>query len=232
MFKQITPKNFQRLMDSGVLKKGNYERCARVFYDAIKIVHYRQERLNKPQLKMTEISSALILADFYHSLMFRFVASGDLACNFGGPYSEDKAIAYFGNSVVGTIADVHGRKVEITDDGALSLYKEKHTGKHRMAPENYEATRGKRLPWIRHVLTAAPSIFQAEGIYGRGGFQRRYLYTSIATIPLSDGAVNSYFVVVVAEKANGLLRFLTAYAVDRHNGFLKIIEESFPFKGR
>ena len=227
---QLTFERFDTLMKSGALEKQNHERCIRIFYDAAKIVHYRQERFTKPQLRMNQIASALTLVEFYHSSMFRFVSSGALACNFPD-CPEDKAITYFGNSVTGTVADAFGRKVEIEDGGMRSLYKEQHTGKHEVAAENYESIRGKRLPWIRHTLTNTKSVYQADATI-KGKFRRSYLYASLVSVPLVVGPAVSYFVVVVSEDPNGHLRFLTAYPIDRHNKFLKRIEECAPFIGK
>jgi hypothetical protein len=227
---QLTLERFDTLMKSGVLKKQNHERCVRIFYDAAKIIHYRQGRLDKDQLRMNQIAAALTLVEFYHSSMFRFVSSGPLACNFPD-CPEDRAIAYFGNSVTGIVADAFGRKVEIEDGGMRSLYKDQHTGKHAVAAENYEPIRGKRLPWIRHTLCNTKSIFQAEATI-HGKFRRSYLYSSLTSIPLAIGPADSYFVVVVVEDPNGHLRFVTAYPIDRHNKFLKRIEECTPFVGK
>jgi hypothetical protein len=227
VFEKITPESFNVLMSSGVLKKDNHERCVRIFYDTAKVIHYRQERLNKSQLKQSQITSALLLVDFYHATMFRFQSSGALSCNFGD-CPEGKALTYFGNSVVGTVADLFGRKIEIEDSGLRSLYKETGTGKHEIDPENYEESRGKRLSWIRHVLTNTKSIYKAEG-HAHGKFRRSYLYASIASIPSRVGTFDSYFIVVVSENPNGLLWFVTAYPIERHNGFLKRIEECAPY---
>lgn len=227
---QLTIERFDTLMKSGVLKKQNHERCVRIFYDAAKIIHYRQERLDKNQLRMNQIAAALTLVEFYHSSMFRFVSSGALACNFPD-CPEDKALTYYGTSVTGTVADAFDRKVEIEDGGMRSLYKEKHTGKHAVAAENYESIRGKRLPWIRHTISNTKSIYQAEATI-QGKFRRSYLYTSLASVPLVVGPADRYFVVVVTEDPNGNLRFLTAYPIDRHNKFLKRIEECTPFVGK
>lgn len=214
---------------SVALEKDNRERCIRVFYDAAKLIHYKQVRLNKPQLKMKEIAAALMLAEFYHSSTFRFQAVGELAKNFG-QCPEDKAVAYFGNEVMGTVADAYGRKIRIEESGLRSLYKEKYSGRHEIAPENYEEVRGKRLPWIRHVLQNAKSIFQVdETVFGK--FRRTYLYGSIASIPLNPGMDDSYFMVVISEDPNGNLRFVTAYHIPSHNRFLSRIEPGIPFRG-
>jgi|ERR1700722_2789916 len=212
-------------MAVGVLEKDNHERCIRVCYDAAKIVHYKQRRLNKAQLKMSQIASALVLVHFYHWTMFKFVSCGQLACNFKG-CTENLATEYYSNSVVGDVNDVHGRKVKIEPSGVRSLYKDQ-AGKHHVASENYIPMRGKRLPWIRHILTNARSIFRIDEKI-RGEFHRTYLYGGLATIPLAAGSIENYFLVLVREE-NKVLRYLTSFEVDSHNAFLKRIEEGVPY---
>src|SRR2546430_2347707 len=112
-----------------VLTRPNAERAARVFYDAAKIVYYRQKLFGKTQLKMKEIAGALILAETAHSNAFRFEATGFLAENFGS-CPQDKAVDYFGRKVMGDVTDLCGRKIRIDEDAMKSLYKEKCTGKH------------------------------------------------------------------------------------------------------
>ena len=204
----LTSKKLFVLLESGVLAKANHERCVRIFYDVAKVVHYRQERLNKPQLKMKEIASALTLVEFYHSSMYRFEASGELACNFGA-CPEDQAVEYFEHSVMGVVIDSFGKRVSIEESGLRSLYKEKYTGRHLVAPENYEPVRGKRLPWIREVIGKAKSVYRVDEIV-QGKFRRTYLYTAISSIPLAPKPDVAYFLVVVAEDPNGNLRFVTA----------------------
>ncbi len=215
---------------SRALEKGNHERCVRIFYDVAKIVHYRQQRLNKPQLIMKEITSALVLADFYHTYTYRFEASGELASNFGH-FSEERAVEYFEHFVLGSLTDCYGRMIRIEDSGLRSIYKEKYSGKHILAPENYEAVRGKRLPWIRHVLKNSKSIYQVDELVG-GKFRRTYLYTSIASVPVKGTIDLAYFIVIVSEDSNGNLWFVTAYHIQSHNRFLSRIEPTIPFTGK
>ncbi len=222
----LTSKKLFVLLESGVLEKGNHERCVRIFYDVAKIVHYRQVRLNKPQLKMKEIASALTLVEFYHSSTFRFEASGELARNFG-QCPEGQAVKYFEHSVMGAVTDAFGRKVAIEESGLRSLYKEQYTGKHLIAPENYEPVRGKRLPWIRHVIEKAKSVYRVDEIV-HGKFRRTFLYTAISSIPLTPKPDIAYFMVVVSEDPNGNLRFVTAYHIPSHNRFLSRIEPGTP----
>lgn len=226
---ELTTKKLFVLLESGVLEKGNHERCVRIFYDVAKVVHYRQERLSKPQLKMKEIASALALVEFYHSSMNRFEATRELACNFG-PCPEDQAVEYFEQSVMGVITDSFGRKVAIEESGLRSLYKEQYTGKHLVAPENYEPVRGKRLPWIREVIGKAKSVYRVDEIV-HGKFRRTYLYSAISSIPVKPKPDVAYFLVVVSEDPNGNLRFVTAYHISSHNRFLSRIEPGVPFLG-
>src|SRR5713226_8598263 len=150
----------KRLMAS-LLSPKNAERLTRVFYDAAKIVFERQKRLNKPQLKMKEVSSALVLAETLHSQAFRFEATGVLAENFG-EFSEASALEYYEKKVMGSVQDKHGRTITIDEDGMKSLYKDPTSGKHHVTPENYEEGRGKGLPWIRYTLQSSSAIYVSE----------------------------------------------------------------------
>jgi hypothetical protein len=109
------------LFDASLLSAKNKERVARVFYDAAKIVYLRQKRLNKPQLKMKEVSSAMLLAETLHSQSFQLNAIGELAENFGGDFSEEKAWAYFDGKVLGEVQDIYDRKIVIDNDVIKSL---------------------------------------------------------------------------------------------------------------
>ena len=227
----LTPEKLFGLLKSGVLQKDNYDACIRVFYDTAKIVYYRQQRLGKAHLKMSQVASALILVHFYHCSMYAFEATGNLASNFG-VFPENLAVEYFKNSVAGKVTDSFGRSIAIESAGLRSLYKEIGTGKHIVAPQNYEEVRGKRLPWIRHVLEKSRSVFRVDENVG-GVFRRTFLYTAIASIPLKGQAPQkAYFVVVVSEDANRNLRFVTAYQVERHNQFLSRIEPGIPYLGK
>ena len=216
------------LLDSSLLSQKNKERVARVFYDATKIVYVRQIRLNKPQLKMKEVSSAMVLAETLHSQPFQFSATGVLAENFGGDFSEARALEYFDQKVAGEIQDIYGRKIVIDEDAMKSLYKEPTTGKHIVSSENYEQVRGKRLPWIRYTLQSSSAIYVAEETVS-GSFRRTFLYTAIVTIPLVPKPQVSYYIIPVREGKNGNLRMVTAYSMFTRNKFLAAITLSKPY---
>jgi hypothetical protein len=214
-----------RLLDS-LLSPKNAERLVTVFHDTAKIVHHRQKRMDKKQLKMKEISSALMLAESLHSGMFQFVADGSLKECFGD-FNEEAALAYYQNNVMGEVQDSKGRLIIIDEDGISSLYKDASTGRHVVASENYEAVRGKRLPWIRHALINSTSIYVNEEQIS-GTFRRSFLYFSTVSIPLAGRAPQTeYHVVVVREKA-GALRMVTAYGMFERDSLLKSIERCFP----
>lgn len=218
------------LLSDKLLSRPNAERVARVCYDAAKIVYERQKKLKKRQLKIKEVSAALALAESMHSGAFHFDATGEMASLFG-ECPQGRALDYYENSVMGTVRDVHGREIEIDLDGMKSLYKEAGTGKHIVDAENYEQVRGKRLPWIRHVLQRSEAIYVVEETVQRA-FRRSYLYTAIVSIPLQPKAQTQYYVVVVRESKNGDLRFLTAYSMDKRNRFLGVISLCSMYKCR
>jgi len=205
-----------RLLESGLLSDKNSERIARVFCDATKIVYERQKRLNKPILKMKQVSSALLLAETLHSQAFRFEATGTLAENFG-KFSEASALAYYETKVMGSAQDKHGRTIVIDEDGVRSLYKDPVSGKHIVASENYEEGRGKRLPWIRYTLSNSNAIYVSEETVD-GAFRRTYLYSAIVTIPITTKP--SYYLVIVREGKNAILKMVTAYSIFKRNKFL------------
>jgi hypothetical protein len=220
-------RQLKTLLDSGLLSAKNAERISRVFYDATKIVIERQKHLNKPQLKMKEISSALVLAETLHSQSFHFEATGGLAENFG-TISEAEALEYYDKKVMGTIKDKHGRSITLDEDGMKSLYKDPQSGKHHVAAENYEEVRGKRLPWIKYTLTSSGAIYVSEENV-MGAFRRTYLYTAIVSIPIHPKPQTSYYVVVVREGKNQILRMVTAYSMFKRNRFLQIIALCKPY---
>jgi hypothetical protein len=217
-----------RLLGSGLLSKPNAERSARIFYDAAKLIYERQKRMKKPELKIKEMTSALVLVDFHHANCFHFEAKDHLAENFG-PCPEAKALEYYDRKVMGEATDTFGRTIRIDEQGMRSLYKDHETGRHIVATENYEEVRGKRLPWIRHVLQVSKAVYVVEEEI-RGNFRRSYLYTAVPSIPITPKPRVSYFVIVVREDHNRKLWFLTAYDMAKYNNFIRIIERAKPWR--
>lgn len=213
-----------KLQQPDLLSGKNADRLVRVFYDAVKIVYERQKRLKKPELKMKEIASALLIADRVNSNQFHFAAEGVLAECFGS-MDEGTALEYYQNKVMGEVNDKLGRKIVIDEDGMLSLYKDRETGKHIADSDNYEEVRGKRLPWIRHTLMNSESIYISEETI-KGRFRRSFLYTAVVSVPGTTDP--QYYVVVVRQNKHGdehIYTFRTAYMILKRNRFLQILEE-------
>lgn len=216
-----------RLLDT-LLSPKNAERLVTVFRDAAKIVYERQKRLEKKQLKMKEVSTALVLAESLHSRMFQFVAMGKLAECFG-ELDEAAALNYYEQHVMGEVQDCFGRTVVIDEDGMRSLYKDPKSGRHLVISENYESVRGKRLPWIRHSIINSPSIFVNEEQIS-GSFRRSLLYASTVPVPVrGQSAKTEYHIVVARETKTNALRMVTAYSIFERDSFLHSIERCSPY---
>jgi len=220
-------KDLNALLTSAAFSRQNAEKVARVCHDAAKLVYERQKQTGKSQLKTKEISAALALAESVHLSAYRFVAEGPLVQLFGGNCDEARAWDYYTNHVLGPVTDKYGRTVVIDDDGIKSLYKDRESGMHNVASENYEEVRGKRLPWIRHTIENSAGVYVVEESLGRAGIRRTFLYTATVTIRLQQQQEQtSYYVVAVREGKNDVLRFVTAYSMFNRDGFLHAIAMS------
>ena len=220
-------KDLNALLNSSLFSRQNAEKVARVCYDAARLVYERQKQMGKSQLKIKEVSAALMLAETLYSGAYRFVAEGPLAQLFGGECDEAKALDYYGKHVIGSVTDKYGRNVVIDEDGMKSLYKDRTSGLHEVATENYEKVRGKRLPWIRHTIENSEAVYVVEESLGRAGVRRTFLYTAIVTIRLQrEQEQTSYYIVAVREGKNAILKMVTAYTMFERDGFLHAISMS------
>jgi hypothetical protein len=59
MIFDLTLTKLALVLESSALTKINQERCVRIFYDVVKVVYYKPEGLNKPQLRMKKIAPRL-----------------------------------------------------------------------------------------------------------------------------------------------------------------------------
>ena len=219
-------KELNALLTSSLFSRQNAEKVARVCYDASRLVYERQKRSGKSILKTKEVSNALLLAETLHASAFRFVALGPLIQLFGHDCSEQTAVQYFGERVMGEVVDKYGRKVIIDEDGMKSLYKDSTSGGHVVAPENYEEVRGKRLPWIRHTIENSDAVYVEEELIGRVGIRRKYFYTAIVTFLHKQKEFTSYYVVLVRKGKNQALKMVTAFSMFERDGFLHTIASS------
>ncbi len=195
-----------------LLLPSNRETTLRIFYDAAKLIYYKQKQLRKPQLKQKEIAQALELVYFHHRHDSRISVEGALAENFGAVFSESAALDYYEKKVEGIAVDTLGNAVTIDDLGIDFLYEEHEKSGRYLEP------RGKRLPWIKHTLATTREVY--EGIeYSH----EQYYYVSHYVIPLkvpTSVEIDSYFVVIVRKRKDKSRGFLTAFPVDRYNQLL------------
>ena len=218
-------KELQQLVNR--LSPDNAVMALTTFKQLTQILVYRQKRLGKTVLKRNMVKQAWELLAHYHDKCFRFKCEGDLAVNLN-EIPEAEAVSYYGTKVVGLVNDVLGQRITIGDVALVHLYKD-GDGNHTMRSEFYQPTRGKRLPWIRHVLTNSNSIYRTLESMPSG--ERRLIYGARVIIPLKDSKEGvEYFVVIVRRDKNGNLHFLTAYPVFEERGFLEVIESTEPYE--
>lgn len=161
-------------------------------------------------LKEKDISNAISLVDFHLRTMEEIDvnANEDLTKLFG-TVSLETALKYYDEFLKrGSIKDVMGREIIFDDNGKLSLYKE-HTeeGKHIPSPENYVEARGKRLPWIKSVLSETRQIYKEVEAYWE-----TFLYVGIFNIKINVGTMleeiqKNYFLVVTKKRKRQTFTF-------------------------
>lgn len=190
------------------------------------ILRSRQIRLGKTVLKRRMVEQAWDLLFYHHEKCLTFKCDGPLAENMYD-IPEGDAVSYYGNRVVGHVQDFYGRKVSIADGELIHMYKD-HQEQHTMESQFYQATRAKRLPWIRHVLEKTPAVYVTSDTFASG--ERRLIYVGRAIVPHSEGESSNYFVVIVRKDRNSNLHFLTAFPVFDEADFMAIIEKSDPYQ--
>ncbi len=182
-------------------------------------------------LKEKDISNAISLVDFHLKTMeeIEVNAHEDLTKLFGTLSLEDATKFYDAYLKKGGIKDVMGREVVFDDNGKSCLYKE-HTeeGRHIVSPENYVESRGKRLSWIKPVLTGTRQIYREVESYWE-----TYLYIGIFNIKICTGTVSeeiqkNYFLVVTRKKKGEPLRFVTAYFMESQLDLFAHLEKTSP----
>ena len=161
----------------------------------------------------------------HHEKCFQFKCEGPLA-EYLGDVSEGDAVSYYGSEVVGSLKDPLGQTIAISDGALVHLYKDGN-GDHTMESQFFQPTRGKRLPWIRHVLANSKSIYLSSEAMPSG--ERRLIYTARVIVPLKDRDVVNYFIVIGRRDKNTNLHFLTAFPVFEEVEFLEIIERTEPY---
>lgn len=219
--------NFLRVIR--LLDSPNQRLVADVFYDAVKLIHYKQERMAKPQLRKKEFINALLLVHYHYSnklyVQVGELFNSELATFIGKTPTEKEALDYYQNQVMGTVEDKLGRKVTIDENGMKSIYKD-NEGEHTIEEKYFNVPRAKRLPWIRYVIQNTSDIYWREdkhwiNHYYIGHFA---LPKKAETGSTSDPAYTQNYMCVVREQ-NGKFTFVSAYTLSNHNRLLKTIEQ-------
>jgi len=187
--------------------------------------------VNPLLLKEKDISAAISLVDFHIKTMeeIEVNANEDLTKLFG-TVSLDEAIKYYDEFLKkGCVKDVMGREIVFDDKGKIFLYKE-HTeeGRHVVSPENYVEARGKRLSWIKPVLSRTKQIYKEIESYWEA-----YLYVGIFNIKISTGTMmediqKNHFLVVTRKEKGKPIHFVTAYFMESQLELFRHLERASP----
>ncbi len=217
----LTEHKLSRVLEySKLLSEANKKSVLDIFYDAAKLIYYKQKHSKKPQLKSKEIARCLNLVYYHHKHDNKIEVSGGLSENMGREFSEKEALEYYQNRVMGTVKDTLGQDVLIDEMGMDFLYED-----HDINPENYRQARGKRLPWIQHVIKNTKEIYTKQE-------RNTLLYVYVSKFMIRfNGQENLSWFLVFAKKRKDIdktLAFLTAIPVDRYNGFLSKLESMHP----
>jgi hypothetical protein len=220
-----------------------------VFYDVVKILQKKEERLNKPQLKESEILNAIkVIYSLYskkeqvwdldkmgNKHLYQFFNDGKATGEekLSTPELKDhenEAYQYYEEEMLDKeFPDKLGRKISFTIDGFKHLYKDKETQLHIEKTENFQMWRKKRLPWILHTITHADQIYEEESNIKEK--QTRYLYATRFKYKYTENMKTvekiEYFLDVVS-KAKAGLEFITAYHLE-YDELLKHLEPCLPF---
>lgn len=182
-------------------------------------------------LKEKDISSAISLVDFHLKTCREMdVSSNEDLTKLFGTVSLDVALKYYDEFLKKiAVKDVMGRIITFDDNGKLFLYKE-HTeeGRHIAIPENYVEPRGKRLPWIRALLSNTREIYKEVETYWE-----TFLYVGVFNIKIDYNSVSeriakNRFLVVTRKEQGRSLRFVTAYYMESQQELFKHLEKASP----
>lgn len=182
-------------------------------------------------LKEKDITGVISLVDFHIKTKreIEVKPNEDLSSLFGSLPLVD-AVKYYDEFLVkGEIKDIMGRRIIFDEDGKSFLYKD-HTqeGKHICALENYVEARGKRLPWVKLLLTSTREIYREAESYWE-----TFLYVGIFKIRIDKDTIyekeeRNYFLVVIRKQSGKPMRFVTAYYMSSEFDLFKHLEKAHP----
>jgi hypothetical protein len=185
--------------------------------EVMQLVEYKLEKLSPRELNTDALTALIKTLLFHHRNGYTFACEGDLAQFLGG-ICEKTAEDYFRKSVVGAVFDKLGQRINIWKKALRHLYKDR-VGGHTVAPEYFQSSRGKRLPWIRHVLINSTEVYEEPG-RGRHG-KPNLVYVGQTVLGADRPKYSQYFLVFVESNRSQKLGFLTAFHVYDRKDFLK-----------
>lgn len=207
-----------------------------IAYDAVRVLYYKEKRKLKEQsrghrrnkrpfrLKKIDFTRVFILLDYHYCNCSTFIVENQLAACFGD-FSEQEALDYYEKDVEGELEDINGDKIVFPLYGIKFLYKDPKTGDHEIDPKNYDKTRGKRLPWLKHTIENTKEIYEE-----RGDYWSTFYYVGTFKIPLWDKSEKiNYFVIIIRKEKKQPRKFKTAYPIFKSSELLKRIERSHPY---
>lgn len=188
-----------------------------IFYFATKLLLCRSE-LTEKILKRKEICQAVEVVRTHLDAGFCYESVGLLPQNL----EHSEAIDYYGKSVQGAIKDFHGREVLIDEEGLEFLFKDPKTHKHDpdMKPDNYQPPRGRRLPWLRDIISKSHEIYEHYELQRQ---ETIYYYAARVTIKTLSRSIVNYFLIVTYKKKGQPITFKTAYFMEDRLDFFRAI---------
>lgn len=213
------------IRDTAVLARQE-EEAKELLGDLVFLIDFKKNLRKTPELSK-DIITGLIKTLIYHkSKSYSFECEGPLAQFIGG-IGEAQAKEYFGSEVVGRVSDKFGQTINIWKKALHHLYKD-HAGGHTIAPDYYQEARGKRLPWIRHVLENSSEVY-AEPKTGRHGLPN-LVYQGTTFLGSPAPKYHQIFLVIVEFDRSKRLSFLTAFHIQDRQRLLKLLASWTPWK--
>jgi hypothetical protein len=216
---EILPEDALRwVLEVAMLTREN-QAARELLKDLLELVDHKLKKEGSGVLKKHTLIKVVRTLLFHHRNCYRFACDGHLAQFLAG-VDEPTALDYYNNSIVGAVYDKLGQRIDIWKYGVRHLYKDM-AGGHTVAPEFFQTSRGKRLPWIKQVLINSTEIYEEPG---RGRFGKPNLaYVGQTIIGADEPKYTQYFLVLVESNRSRKLGFVTAFHVEEHKDLLKLL---------
>jgi len=210
---------------------------ARLFYDILRLAYYQRERKTigtsvkqgrEVVLSRKEMARLLELGCYHHLRTQCFTANHELTQCFGSNFGVDDAWKFYEHYLEDrSFQDRFGRSILMGDEGIKFMYKDRETERHTISQENYLPSRGKRLPWIKHVIVNSTETYER---IDRDDLE--LMFMNEYSIDIGEGKTDNCYWVLIARKyskdQHGPFRFKTAFPIFRYNDVLRRLTEYRP----